>query len=62
MYGQLWNGDEKVETSTYCFCCSSALVCCDFLDCALDLYEVDILVPQLDYSFENGLDLHNAHN
>ena len=41
---------------TYCFCCSSCLVQCDFFDCALDLDEVDILVAQLDDAFQDSLD------
>jgi hypothetical protein len=41
---------------TYSFSSSSRFVSGDFLDCALDLDQVDVLVPQLDYALEDGLD------
>jgi hypothetical protein len=47
----------KVEIETYSFGSSSRLVGCDFFDCALDLYKVDIFIAELDHAVEYGLDL-----
>ena len=43
------------EYTTYRFCCPSALVRCDFLNRALYLYQIHILVPELNDTLKNGL-------
>lgn len=54
MLAKLQNRIER-NFETYGFCGSSCLICCDFFDCALDLDQVDVLVPQLDHAVEDGL-------
>lgn len=44
-----------MEYITYRFCCSSALVCCDFLNRTLYLYQIHILVSELNDTLEDGL-------
>jgi len=42
--------------TTYGLGCSQCFVFCDFLNCALDFDQIDILVAELDYAGEDGLD------
>ena len=48
--------DFLFGTMTYGLGCSPCFVFCNFLDCALDFDQVDILVAELYDAGENGLD------
>lgn len=53
MFRNLYPGPRE----TYRFSCALRLLLCDFLDCALDLGNVDFLVIDFDHAAEDSADL-----